>query len=441
MRKEFLQPRRTFLRIFSGTLILMCVAGIFSRSAYAQSGGPPPCSVVYVGVTASEGANWVQTVAKITAHVTKEFAALETWYVDVFFEQAWKPAFQKMTAQVSAVAMQQTMIFGTFLDAKHQLETQQVLQKLSARAHKDYHPSTGLCEFGSGAKSLAASERKGEYNALILAQHAQDRAVGSAYTAAAESSRDISARFAQFKKKFCDPQDNNGGLQSICEPETVVMPPEDSPAPESKINKDIDFMRTVEMPWTLNVDFTDATVKDTDEEEVLALASNLYGHVVPPHVPVEYTIEGGKNVIRKEWKKSYMDLRAVLAKRSVAQNSYNAIVGMKSGGTAGSKQYLKALVEDLGVSPADAEKMIGKDPSYHAQMEILTKKIYQNPDFYTNLYDKPVNVARKGVALQAITLMQKFDLFKSYLRNEASLSVLLEIAIDEARDQLENKKD
>ena len=72
-------------------------------------------------------------------------------------------------------------------------------------------------------------------------------------------------------------------------------------------------------------------------------------------------------------------------------------------------------------------------------MEILTKKIYQNPDFYTNLYDKPANVERKGVALQAIGLMQKFDLFKSNLRSEASLSVLLELAVIDLQKEVENE--
>jgi hypothetical protein len=78
-------------------------------------------------------------------------------------------------------------------------------------------------------------------------------------------------------------------------------------------------------------------------------------------------------------------------------------------------------------------------PSYYAQMEVLTKKIYQNPDFYTNLYDKPANVERKEVAMQAIGLMQKFDLFKSYLRTEASLSVLLETSIQDLQDKVQDQ--
>ena len=40
--------------------------------------------------------------------------------------------------------------------------------------------------------------------------------------------------------------------------------------------------------------------------------------------------------------------------------------------------------------------------------------------------------------MQAIGLMQKFDLFKSYLRNEANLSVLLELGVVDLQDKVEN---
>ncbi|MCB1532128.1 MAG: hypothetical protein KDJ35_04575, partial [Alphaproteobacteria bacterium] len=53
------------------------------------------------------------------------------------------------------------------------------------------------------------------------------------------------------------------------------------------------------------------------------------------------------------------------------------------------------------------------------------KTIYQNPDFYANLYDKPANVARKGVALKAIELMLDRAIYESQLRREMATSVLL----------------
>ena len=138
-------------------------------------------------------------------------------------------------------------------------------------------------------------------------------------------------------------------------------------------------------------------------------------------------------------------MRALVAKRSVAENSFHALTALKSEGTDGSKEYLMAILKELGISTdpgpdgeSDAEKMLGKKPSYYAQMNVLGKKIYQDPDFYTNLYDKPANVERKQVAMQAIGLMQKFDLFKSYLRQEASLSVLLETAVIDLYEPYKN---
>ena len=111
---------------------------------------------------------------------------------------------------------------------------------------------------------------------------------------------------------------------------------------------------------------------------------------------------------------------------------------MKTEGTVGSKEFIVSYLEELGMPPGDINAFVGENPSYHAQMEILTKKAYQSPLFYTNLYDKPTNVERKGVAMQAIGLMQKFDLFKSNLRTEASLSVLLELSVEQLQRKVED---
>ena len=69
-------------------------------------------------------------------------------------------------------------------------------------------------------------------------------------------------------------------------------------------------------------------------------------------------------------------------------------------------------------------------------MEVLTKKLYQNPVFFTELYDKPVNVLRKRAAIRAIGLMQDRDLYNSLLRSEAVLSVALETMLTEEHDRV-----
>lgn len=367
-------------------------------------------------------------------------------------------AMMMFADQMSAVAMQQAFIFGTFLDAKHQLETQRVLQNIRARTHKDYHPSMGVCEFGSTMKSLAASERKSELVAHVLSQRSQDRNLANTNTTADQGpSSDKNNRLEQYKTKFCDPSDSNNTLSLLC--------PGGGATKKERVNKDIDFVRTVEYPWTLDIDLSDTSLTE-NEEEIFALASNLYGFDVFKNISTtDFMSDAEAQKLRdnpndrdanikaqalNSAKKSYMDARAVLAKRSVAENSFNAITSMKASGTDASREFLEIVLEELGASTepkttgnvSEINRMLGINaagrkiaPSYYAQMEILTKKIYQNPDFYTNLYDKPANVDRKHVAMQAIGLMQKFDLYKSYLRTEANISVLLELAVEDLQNK------
>jgi hypothetical protein len=54
------------------------------------------------------------------------------------------------------------------------------------------------------------------------------------------------------------------------------------------------------------------------------------------------------------------------------------------------------------------------------------------------LYDKPVNVRRKMVAMQAIGLMLDRDIYDSYTRSEALMSVLLELRLIQKQDAVQN---
>ena len=131
-----------------------------------------------------------------------------------------------------------------------------------------------------------------------------------------------------------------------------------------------------------------------------------------------------------------MDLRSVAAKRSVAENSMAAMVAERAKGDKEAAPFLKKLVTELGVKETEVEEILGKQPSYYAQMEVLTKDIYQNPVFYTELYDKPANVSRKGVAIRALNLMQERDFYRSQLRTEATLAVILETMLMEEHNRV-----
>ena len=69
---------------------------------------------------------------------------------------------------------------------------------------------------------------------------------------------------------------------------------------------------------------------------------------------------------------------------------------------------------------------------------MLAKKLYQNPDFYRELYDKPENTRRKSVALSAINSMLDREIFDSQIRAEAMISQLLELKVQQAQDDVED---
>ncbi|PJF38711.1 MAG: hypothetical protein CUN55_16490, partial [Phototrophicales bacterium] len=142
---------------------------------------------------------------RIRTHVTNEFENYRHWFVNDYFKQHILPAWQLMTSQLTAVAMQQVFAIGQFFDAKHQLESQRLIQVLTAQAHKDYQPSEGMCIFGTNMRSLAASERKSDLTLKTLAARTMQRqlATGDVLTKNGAAS-DKESRIKSFIKNHCD---------------------------------------------------------------------------------------------------------------------------------------------------------------------------------------------------------------------------------------------
>ncbi len=348
-------------------------------------------------------------------------------------------AFAELTEYLSAYGLYQVEIMGSFFDARNQVETSRLLFKLQAEAHRDYQPSDDFCWIGTNVRSLAASENLSRLNMLAMSKIAIDRQLGKKNMSSAyDASGDKTSRWRQFVNTFCDEKDNgwNGpgtGLESACDHDgsgtEAVFGAED----RSRINIDIDYTRLIDVKRTLEVDFSNDELTD-DESAVIAMSSNLYGNRVPAR-----TIDYNKMKNSSAARSLYLDQRAVIAKRGVAQNSFNAIVAMKSAGSsdatneAKTASYMGAILKDImpdGTSDDDIFEILGKNPSYYAQLEILSKKIYQNPKFFARLYDTPANIERKSVAMKAIELMVDRALFESELRQEMLLSVMLSSQLD-----------
>lgn len=405
---------KSFTRILCVLAIMMASIGIVSvpsKPAYASC-----CSCACDCIRNSTLATQAFMTAGLVMH--------QNWMVDTFWYGNILPAMMMMTNQLSAVAMQQVQIIGTFMDAQMQMETQQLLQRLQAEAHKDYQPSEGLCTIGTGVQNLAASERKGDLNNIVLSKRMLDRQLRNQNTVGSIPDGDLKSRIRQYATVFCNPSDNNGQLANLCGA---------NGGPLARQNKDIDYTRTIDIPLTLDIDFTDGNVTP-DEADVLALTTNLFGNdLIAKDFQLDMNDDNDGN------EETFMDYRALIAKRNLAQSALNKIIGMKSAGSGIDSEYLNAILLELGMPEGEATRILGENPSYYAQMELLSKKIYQNPQFYVNLYDKPANVARKGVAMQAIELMLKNDTFNVGLDQSLLTGVAVSLEIDKSLEALQNR--
>jgi hypothetical protein len=368
--------------------------------------------------------------AAIKQHMARAFQDHETWWENIFWKQILLPAMMKMTEQLTAVGIYQMMGIGMEFDAKEQLETQQMMQKMQARALKDYTPSTDFCAVGTNTRSLAASTEKSRHNVVALGELALERQLGPVGSVGAAQGSDRPMRWQQFIKTYCNRKDNgyqvtsynsgavtkeeDTGLQAVCEDITD----------ENRLNIDVDYRRQVEEPLTIDADFTDGE-KTNGEEDLIALARNLYGHsVLTRNTPNLTDLSGALK---------YMTLRSVAAKRAVAENSFYNIAGLKLSGSdpedAGTrkktKETMAAVLKQLGMPENEIPAFIGEKPSVYSQLEILAKKIFQSTDFFASLYDKPANVERRKVAMAAIGLMVDRAIYESRLRQEMLASVLV----------------
>lgn len=416
-----------------------------------------------------------------------DLAAYQDWLRDDLYNGQVVPAIHDMSTQMAAVAMFYVQAIGAFLDAQTQMDTQRLFRELQYEAHQDYTPSEDFCWFGSNVKSLAGSQNRARYTALALSQISLTRQTGPLGAMGADSvNNDYQARWNQFVGTYCNPRDNNfqrafitgassnfTGLRMACDRDGIGGSTDAGGEDRNRFNIDISYTRLIEDPKTLEVNFVDddddshetldvvgsvrrpeallfnasgPIFQPGNEEDVIAMSKNLYGHRA-----ISRSL-GSAALSTPAGQKLFLALRGIIAKRSVAQASFNAIVGLKAsgtthelggstGGVAGTvalaplqtRRFLASIVRELmptdplvsGIEGGNIFEYIGYSPSYFSQLEILSKRIYQNPDFYANLYDTPANVSRKKVAMKAIELMVDREIYESQLRREMSISVLL----------------
>jgi hypothetical protein len=285
-----------------------------------------------------------------------------------------------------------------------------------------------MCTIGTNVRSLAASERQSNLVQSGLAKRMLDRLILSGDSVSMDGTNsDRVSRVQMLINKFCVKSDHGDALSKLCQ--------NGNPKNEQR-NMDVDYTGAIGNKLTLDIDFskTGTGPATTDEENIFAISANLFGNEVLSDQLAEQILANSAGPY--DAANLYLDLRSIAAKRSVAQNSFASIVSLKAEGDDEVAPFLKAVLAESGINPNDVKERLGEKPSYFAQMEVLTKDLYQNPTFYASLYDTPVNVERKAAALQAIELMLDRDIYKSLLRSEAVLATLVETLLLEEHERV-----
>ena len=427
---------------------------------------PPPssCPGCFVGTSCDFCTGTCDYVNEIHPELLRPFFDIELyenerWMVQDWFAGYLLPSMMAMAEELTTVAMHQTVIIGSYFDAKMELETHRLLQEIQAQAHKDYHPSEGVCVYATNVRGLAMSQRRIDLAHTILSNRAVNRHIGIENdNGAADTKSDLgreitsritnteyrSGRLRQFQDEYCNPREINEKLRFLCGNANAGGTDD-----LERVNNDIDFYGQFAGLKTLPLDFLKTEAEITTEEreyrdDFFALSKNLYGHKTPYRPAAsDFNISSDFEVLERDYQDhpftNYLDLRAMLAKRSVAENSFHAQTALRAQGDSAAGAYMGVLLDELGIGDLEIVEYMNGGISYYAQMEILTKKIYQNPHFYVNLYDKPANVKRKHVALKAIGLMQDWDTLEVELRSEMLASILLELSLIERQRAVENR--
>lgn len=311
---------------------------------------------------------------------------------------------------------------GSFIDASTFNDTLRDLQVLSSDSIKTYTPSEQICRFGTLSRSLAQSESKVDLDRMSLSEVGLAKNLGKVNTiSAAGLGSEFQARLKIFAEKFCDLKDNQTGLDGIC--------PTATSSKDIDFNRDIDYARLMNYNATINADMSDAG-STQDETNVITLGHFLYGHRQPLQRISTTSINESEGALNL-----YSEYRSVIARRAAAQNTYNTLVAMRMAGSGGSETYMRQVLAQIGITGPEADRYLGAKntgfaevkSSYNAQMDLLTKKIFQDPAFYANLMESKANVKRTSASLQAMGLMQSRDTYKSMTRSEMLLAILVEL--------------
>lgn len=355
---------------------------------------------------------------------------MDSFYKDHYLKEGLQP----WATTLRNAFMLNSVMKGMIIDASNMLSAMLDMQKQAVQTAKNYAPSEEICRIGTLSRGLTASDAHATAAQLVISQAGLARNLGTMFSVGASGRGDDSYnRISEFVDQFCDISDNKSGLDELCKTGPAIS--------DASHNRDIDYARSVDARPTLKGSFTDSSLQQ-DESNIFALGNYLYGHWQPLKRDSLAAINEKAGSIE-----SYNEYRSIVARRAAAQNTFAAIASMRASGSGSPDEYIAGVLQRLGLNAVQIMSYAaGSDynntgtsvkqmaTSYNGQMEMLTRKIYQDPAFYANLMDSAANIKRTSAAMGGIGLMQDRDIYKSTTRSEMLLALLVELEAHRVAD-------
>lgn len=402
--------KQSFAKVGRGFLLAsICAVSLVVSAESAHAQYDPPCDC-----GGHEGQH-VITRADIFAKFVQMRLQLEAWMStelkDTIVED-WREELSQQSAKVAGG----TQLQGIISDATDTNRHAMAVQSQSADMAVRLLPDQNTCSAGTAVEFLARTEEDARVTAAAGAAAVSSRqAMLSGTPQASGEGWEKETRFKRCIEKYCDLEDHGGNVVGAVDALKTRGGLNMLEGDERRTNADIDYGRSFAAPLTLDVD--GSAPDDGAYEDMLTMASYLYGH------------DQFFNLTRDRIDSSLFDVRALQAKRNLVANSFLAQMELKAKSKEPMSPEMLAAYQNLGFSGTALADMVGENPSYHAQMDVLTRRLYQDPQFYTNLVTTRENLDSQATAMDAFANMQMRDLYESLRRQELLFAVLLEAKI------------
>ncbi len=332
---------------------------------------------------------------------------LEDWMYHDFADMIIE-ALQQKSQQLTVSDQNATTSRASRTDAEIANDAAQETAEDQAEVATEMAPRTNLCVATGATVELASSEEGGQRTQAAAAEATtRYHSYGGGGAAPRGEGWEKQERLKSCKDTYCNPDDFRGA---------VGVALGITAGGNRRVDNDIDVNRTLIEPLTL--DIMPGNTSDSSSpafRDIMEMSKNLYGN------------EMFYDLTPQRLDRDLFDIRQIQAKRNVLLESFMAQVGLKSKGLNPVSAQTTAVFERLGLPDEVIQRDLKGQPSYYALMDVVTRKLYQDADYYVQLVDDPAANDRIMASGKAFQNMLSRDMAATLQRQEILYSMLLEL--------------